>query len=95
MVRGRLALLGWTDECVRPHMVRGDVIRDPDFRQAAEEFAESASTARGGMVRREEFKRLSRTADLVRKNCIGSAVDQDFGRIMLVSGVTLPLSFRA
>ena len=59
----------------------GDVVRDPDFRQTAEEFAKRAGTARGGVIRREQFEEV--VADggfLFVQNCIGSAVDQDFGR---------------
>jgi hypothetical protein len=56
-------------------------IREPDFGQAAEQLAQRAGAAFGGVIRREEFEEtVSDCRLLFIQNCIGSAVDQDFGR---------------
>jgi hypothetical protein len=66
---------------VRRDVVRGNVTRNPDFREAAEELAEGAGAAGGGVIRREPLEEVvADSGFLFVQNCIGSAVAQHFGR---------------
>ena len=67
----------WTGECVRPHMTcAGFCICDPDFGEAAEEFAEGAGAASGRVIGGEEFEEIGADGGvLFVEDGVGGSVD--------------------
>ena len=69
--------LGMTTLCD----ISWSLVGEPDFGEAAEEFAEGADAAAGGVVGGEEFEEVGADGGvLFVKDGIGGSVDEDFGR---------------